>query len=341
MAASHSRIPQHPFASTAQTYRRYLSYILVSLSVLLPRHSYSIQSYKSYNLIHVQSHTLGGQDAEGWEKQREQELEDQPALPNCQQARSYASELGLLVHQDHSRADDLHVECLDCNLRDSGPHGHWLLRSPGNFPRVLVDLHSPLWHPLFLHCHPADACLILFSFSRNILEHGFGCLVVFNQLLVFSLTTFFTRHHFPIVRLIRCTSKLYSRIDTFFFEHVKKIMNTWKDLKVILRSCQLLLLNACQTLSFWMEKFHETPRTRIYLGRQEYCSDFFSGSTLTTTSCMVLPSQSMTSRSSWPIPLQILSTIKHWTGTGIGGPQGIDAGWGWQWMMVTEGSGWW
>ena len=68
-------------------------------------------------------------------------------------------------------------------------------------------------------------------FSRNILEHGFGCLVVFNQLLVFSLTTFFIRHHFPIVRLIRCTSKLYSRIDTFFLSMSKRSWTPEKILK--------------------------------------------------------------------------------------------------------------
>ena len=57
---------------------------------------------------------------------------------------------------------------------DPSAHGHRLLRSPGNFPRVLVDLHSSVWFAFLLHCYPAAARFMLFyhvSHMLNLLWH--------------------------------------------------------------------------------------------------------------------------------------------------------------------------
>ena len=47
------------------------------------------------------------------------------------------------------------------DFRDPSADGDRLLRSLGNFPRVLVDLHSFVWLAFLLHCYPADACFAL------------------------------------------------------------------------------------------------------------------------------------------------------------------------------------
>ena len=56
----------------------------------------------------------------GGEGQREPELDHQTFVPHGQQAGSHASKLGVPLHQDYARADDVHVERLDSHLRGPG-----------------------------------------------------------------------------------------------------------------------------------------------------------------------------------------------------------------------------
>ena len=93
------------------------------------------------------------------------------------------------------------------NFCDPSAHGHRLLRSPGNFPRVLVDLHSSVWFAFLLHCYPAAARFILFY---HVLPHSHQLVLHMLNLLWHTAWISFTVHHFS-----RTNSVLQSRAFLF------------------------------------------------------------------------------------------------------------------------------